>query len=118
MTAAERASLDGFLGRVAEGEGVRMTLAGTAAGDKAIAMRRETAIAAYLRERGFKRLFIAGLATDFCVNWTAVDARTAGFETFVIEDLTRAIDTNGSLAAAWNDMTLAGVRRINSTDIA
>ena len=54
MTAAERASLDGFLGRVAEGEGVRITLAGTAAGDEALAMRRETAIAAYLRERGFR----------------------------------------------------------------
>jgi nicotinamidase/pyrazinamidase len=80
--------------------------------------KTKTGLEGYLRERGFKRLFIAGLATDFCVNWTAVDARTAGFETFVIEDLSRAIDTNGSLAAAWNDMTLAGVRRINSTDIA
>lgn len=80
--------------------------------------KTKTGLEGYLRERGFKRLFIAGLATDFCVNWTAVDARTAGFETFVIEDLTRAIDTSGSLAAAWNDMTLAGVRRINSTDLA
>ena len=80
--------------------------------------RTKTGLEGYVRARGFKRLFIAGLATDFCVNWTAVDARTAGFETFVVEDLTRAIDTNGSLAAAWNDMTLAGVRRINSTDIA
>ena len=80
--------------------------------------KSKTGLEGYLRERGFKRLFVAGLATDFCVNWTAVDARTAGFETFVVEDLTRAIDTNGSLAAAWNDMTKAGVRRISSNDIA
>lgn len=80
--------------------------------------KTKTGLEGYLRERGFKRLFVAGLATDFCVNWTAVDARAAGFETFVVEDLTRAIDTNGSLAAAWNDMTKAGVRRISSSDIA
>lgn len=78
----------------------------------------KTGLEGYLRERGFKRLFVAGLATDFCVNWTAQDARSAGFETFVVEDLTRAIDTNGSLAAAWADMTRAGVRRISSNDIA
>jgi nicotinamidase/pyrazinamidase len=80
--------------------------------------KTKTGLEGYLRERGFKRLFIAGLATDFCVNWTALDARAAGFETFVVEDLTRAIDTNGSLAAAWTDMTKAGVRRISSNDIA
>jgi nicotinamidase/pyrazinamidase len=79
--------------------------------------RSKTGLEGYLRERSFKRLFIAGLATDFCVNWTALDARTAGFETFVVEDLTRAIDTNGSLATAWSDMTMAGVRRISSEDI-
>lgn len=78
----------------------------------------KTGLEGYLRERGFKRLFIVGLATDFCVNWTAQDARSAGFETFVVEDLTRGIDTNGSLAAAWTDMTKAGVRRISSNDIA
>ncbi len=79
--------------------------------------KTKTGLEGYLRERGFKRLFLAGLATDFCVSWTALDARTAGFETFVVEDLTRAIDTNGSLASAWNDMTKAGVRRITSNDI-
>lgn len=79
--------------------------------------KTKTGLEGYLRERGFKRLFIAGLATDFCVNWTAVDARAAGFETYVIEDATRAIDTNGSLAAAWSDMNDAGVRRISSADI-
>jgi nicotinamidase/pyrazinamidase len=71
-----------------------------------------TGLAGYLRERGFKRLFVCGLATDFCVGWTALDARSAGFETYVIEDATRGIDTMGSLARAWSDMDAAGVRRV------
>ena len=74
--------------------------------------RTKTGLEGYLRERGLKRLFIAGLATDFCVSWTALDARAAGFETYVIEDATRAIDTHGSLAAAWTVMNVAGVKRI------
>jgi nicotinamidase/pyrazinamidase len=74
--------------------------------------KTKTGLEGYLGERGVKRLFIAGLATDFCVNWTAVDAAAAGFEVYVIEDACRAIDTNGSLAAAWADMNAAGVRRI------
>ena len=74
--------------------------------------KTKTGLAGYLGERGIKRLFVAGLATDFCVNWTAVDAAAAGFEVYVIEDACRAIDTNGSLAAAWADMNAAGVRRI------
>jgi nicotinamidase/pyrazinamidase len=76
-----------------------------------------TGLEGYLRERGFQRLFITGIATDFCVNWTAVDARAAGFETYVIEDATRAIDSNGSLDQAWRDMSEAGVRRVNISDI-
>lgn len=80
--------------------------------------RTKTGLEGYVRERGFKRLFIAGLATDFCVHWTAVDARAAGFETYVIEDAARAIDTGGSLDAAWRAMTVAGVRRITTNDIA
>ena len=65
-----------------------------------------------------KRVFVAGLATDFCVAWSALDARKAGFETYVIEDACRGIDTQGSLAKAWADMTKAGVKRIKSGDIA
>ncbi len=80
--------------------------------------KTKTGLAGYLRERNFKRLFIAGLATDFCVNWTAVDACTAGFETFVIEDACRAINTSGSLEKAWADMNAAGVRRIVAGEIA
>jgi len=79
--------------------------------------RTRTGLEGYLRERGLGRLFLAGLATDFCVHWTAVDARAAGFETYVVEDLCRAIDTNGSLDDAWKAMTAAGVRRITTDDI-
>ncbi|MGA8314559.1 MAG: isochorismatase family protein, partial [Bradyrhizobium sp.] len=57
-------------------------------------------------------------ATDFCVAWTALDARKAGFDAFVIEDACRGIDTQGSLAKAWADMAKAGVMRIQSNDIA
>ena len=68
-----------------------------------------TGLAGYLRERGFTRVFLAGLATDFCVAYSAVDARRAGFEAVVIEDACRAIDTAGSLAAAWARMRAAQV---------
>ena len=65
-----------------------------------------------MKARGIKTLYVAGLATDFCVAWTAMDARKAGFEVYVIEDATRAIDLNGSLAAAWKEMAAKGVKRI------
>jgi nicotinamidase/pyrazinamidase len=77
-----------------------------------------TGLGGYLKQRGIKTVYVAGLATDFCVAWTALDARKAGFEVYVIEDATRAIDLNGSLAAAWKQMTAKGVKRIQSTDIA
>jgi nicotinamidase/pyrazinamidase len=77
-----------------------------------------TGLAAYLKARNIERVFVAGLATDFCVAWTALDARKATFETYVVEDACRGIDTQGSLAKAWDDMTKAGVKRIQSADIA
>ncbi|MBT9290642.1 bifunctional nicotinamidase/pyrazinamidase [Prosthecodimorpha staleyi] len=77
-----------------------------------------TGLAAYLKARAIDTVFVAGLATDFCVAWTALDARKAGFATYVVEDGCRAIDTQGSLAKAWTDMAAAGVQRIQSTDIA
>jgi len=79
--------------------------------------KTSTGLSGYLKQRGFKRVFLAGLATDFCVAWSAVDARKQGFEAFVIDDACRGIDANGSLAAAWKDMTRAGVKKINSADI-
>jgi nicotinamidase/pyrazinamidase len=54
---------------------------------------------------------VCGLATDFCVAWSALDARAAGFEVTVIEDACRAIDLDGSLSRAWSDMAAAGVKR-------
>ncbi len=77
-----------------------------------------TGLAAYLEARHLGRVFLAGLATDFCVSWSAIDARALGFEAYVIEDACRAIDTGGSLAKAWADMRKAGVERIPSTDLA
>jgi nicotinamidase/pyrazinamidase len=76
-----------------------------------------TGLAGYLAERGMKRLFVCGLATDFCVGWTALDARAAGFETYVVEDATRGIDTMGSLVKAWADMHAAGVGRVRLEDL-
>jgi nicotinamidase/pyrazinamidase len=79
--------------------------------------KTRTGLTGYLQERGLKRVFLVGLATDFCVAWSALDARRAGFEALVIEDATRGIDAGGSLAKAWADMSSAGVRRISSADI-
>ncbi|RYZ11130.1 MAG: bifunctional nicotinamidase/pyrazinamidase [Comamonadaceae bacterium] len=76
-----------------------------------------TGLAGYLKQRGIGTVYLTGLATDFCVAWTAMDARKAGFQAVVIEDATRAIDLNGSLAAAWKQMTAKGVRRIQSTEL-
>jgi len=76
-----------------------------------------TGLAGYLKARGIQTLVVTGLATDFCVAWTAMDARDAGFEVLVVEDACRAIDLNGSLAAAWAQMTAKGVKRIQSADI-
>ena len=64
-----------------------------------------TGLAGYLKARGVDTVFVTGLATDFCVAWTALDARKLGFKAYVIEDATRAIDLNGSLEAAWKQMT-------------
>jgi nicotinamidase/pyrazinamidase len=68
-----------------------------------------TGLEGYLRSRGIEALTLVGLATDFCVNFSAVDAARLGFRTTVREDLTRAIDLDGSLAAARTGMAEAGV---------
>ena len=75
--------------------------------------RTPTGLAGYLRERGLRRIFLAGLATDFCVHYSAVDARRLGFEAVVVEAGCRAIDLAGSLDAAWAGMEAAGVQRVN-----
>jgi nicotinamidase/pyrazinamidase len=80
--------------------------------------RTPTGLEAYLKQRRIKRVFVTGLATDFCVAWTALDARAAAFDCYVIEDACRGIDLKGSLAAAWRKMVSNGVKRIHSADIA
>lgn len=76
-----------------------------------------TGLEGYLRTRQIDTLYICGLATDYCVAWTALDARRLGFDAYVIEDACRAIDAQGSLAQAWASMQVAGVRRITSKDL-
>lgn len=71
--------------------------------------RTATGLAGYLRDRGLQDLTFVGLAHDFCVAWSAIDAAKLGFAATVIEGATRAIDLNGSRAAARDDMRKAGV---------
>ncbi|MFM9380430.1 bifunctional nicotinamidase/pyrazinamidase [Pseudomonas sp. UV AK001] len=76
-----------------------------------------TGLAGYLKERGIDTVYMVGLALDFCVMFSALDARTAGFNTFVVLDACRAIDMNGSLASAMERMQVAGVGLIQSTEL-
>jgi nicotinamidase/pyrazinamidase len=80
--------------------------------------KTETGLAGYLKERGITTIFVTGLATDFCVAWTALDGRAAGFNVYVIEDACRGINVMGSLAIAWTNMDKAGVKKIQSADLA
>jgi nicotinamidase/pyrazinamidase len=77
-----------------------------------------TGLVGYLKERGLTTVYLVGLATDFCVFWSAMDARKAGFNALVIEDATRGIDAGGSMGKAWQEMLGAGVKRIQSADVA
>lgn len=79
--------------------------------------RTPTGLSGYLQERAIDTVYMAGLALDFCVMFSALDARAAGFNTFVVLDACRAIDLNGSLAAAMERMESAGVGLIQSTDL-
>lgn len=77
----------------------------------------KTGLAGYLKQRGISKVFCTGVATDFCVAWTAMDARKAGFTTYVIEDASRGVDIDGSLAKAWDAMVKKGVHRIQSSAV-
>ena len=79
--------------------------------------RTSTGLAGYLKERGIDTVFVAGIATDFCVAWTAMDACKMGFRSFVIADACKGIDLNGSLQHAWQEMLAQGVKRIYTKDI-
>ena len=77
-----------------------------------------TGLAGYLRERGLTRIFLAGLAYDFCVGYSALDARRLGFEAIAIRDACRAIDLDGSVARMEADFTRAGVESVEGYSIA
>ncbi|MFZ5476761.1 MAG: bifunctional nicotinamidase/pyrazinamidase [Myxococcota bacterium] len=68
-----------------------------------------TGLHGYLSERGIRRVVLCGLATDFCVKWSATDARRLGYDVVVVRDAVRGIDVAGSLARAWEEMRAAGV---------
>jgi nicotinamidase/pyrazinamidase len=76
-----------------------------------------TGLSGYLRTRGFQRLYLCGLATDFCVAYSALDARREGFDVVMLEDASRAIDLEGSLDNAWQQMLDAGVVRADSAQL-
>ena len=78
--------------------------------------RTSTGLAGYLRERGLRRIFLAGLATDYCVAWSALGAMSAGFEAVLIEDACRAID-GGSLGRALEELRAAGAGVATASDI-
>ncbi len=79
--------------------------------------RTATGLAGYLRERGLQRLFLAGLAYDFCVRYSALDGRALGFETLVIEDATRAVGLSGSVAETDAALAEAGIPRVQSASL-
>jgi len=70
--------------------------------------RTPTGLASYLRERGFQHLTLCGLATDFCVFYSAIDGREAGFDVSVVTSACRGIDVDGSLARAMRSISEAG----------
>ncbi len=76
-----------------------------------------TGLAGYLRERALTRVFLAGLAYDYCVGYSALDARRLGLAAFVLRDACRAIDLNGSVAAIEAEFANAGVAVIDSTEL-
>ena len=76
-----------------------------------------TGLAGYLRERGLLRLFIAGLAYDYCVRFSAIDGKALGFETIVIEDATRAVGLPGSVEATLAAFAAAGIPRVLAAEL-
>jgi nicotinamidase/pyrazinamidase len=77
--------------------------------------RTPTGLAGYLRERELTRVFLAGLAYDYCVGYSALDARRLGLEAFVLRDACRAIDLHGSVAVIEAEFERAGVAVIDSS---
>src|SRR5499427_9123260 len=79
--------------------------------------RTPTGLSGYLRERGLRRVFLAGLAFDFCVRYSAEDAHREGFEAIVIEDACRGIDVDGSVAATRRRLAELNVRCVGAAEL-
>ena len=80
--------------------------------------RRSTGLGEYLKERSVTDVYVLGLATDYCVRFTALDAQSLGFQTYLIEDACRGVDlTPGDVADAIREMTAAGVRVLPSSEV-
>jgi nicotinamidase/pyrazinamidase len=80
--------------------------------------RQATGLETYLHDRGVDRVFILGLATDYCVKYTALDAQRLGFETWVVEDGCRGVELKpGDVDAAIQEMRDAGVRMVRSEEL-
>ena len=76
-----------------------------------------TGLAGYLRERSLTRVFLAGLAYDYCVGFSALDARRLGLEAFILRHACRAIDLNGSVAAIEAEFARAGVALVETSEL-
>jgi nicotinamidase/pyrazinamidase len=79
--------------------------------------KTRTGLGGYLHERGLTRVFLAGLAADFCVRYSAEDAHRSGFKAVVLEEACRAIDTGGSLAETWARLKALGIPRVQAADL-
>jgi nicotinamidase/pyrazinamidase len=77
----------------------------------------QTGLSGYLRERGLKRLFLCGLAYDFCVRFSALDGAALGFECLVVEDAARSVNLPGTVDAANADFAERGIVRVGSADL-
>lgn len=76
-----------------------------------------TGLSGYLRDRNIDKLFIVGLAADFCVKWSVLDGLKEGFSVTVVEDAVKGIDIDGSVDQAWDEMQVAGAQRVQSSEL-
>ena len=80
-------------------------------------LKRPTGLADVLKREGVRRVFLRGLAFDFCVGWTALDAVAEGFEAFIIDDATRSVDMPGTVEKMRRDLVAAGVKLLHSSQL-
>ena len=79
--------------------------------------RTPTGLHGFLQELGVTTLVTCGLATDYCVKWSVLDARRLGYEVVVVRDAVHGLDIEGSLARAWTEMEEAGARVASATEL-